>query len=191
MILTGAKNAAGVSMSDQLAHFFISTTTQSTFPVVVGIYSAFLGLFVPSGGGKWILEAPYVMQAANELKVHLGWMVQVYNAAEALPNLINPIFMVPMLGILGMKARDIVGFTFLQFVIHVPVVLFLLWFLAGTLTYTPPVIPPGLDRPPLPKGRGKSRRLLVEQPFDAQCDARLPRRQFRAEYALHLRAIKN
>ncbi len=144
MILTGAKNAAGVSVSDQLAHFFISTTTQSTFPVVVGIYSAFLGLFVPSGGGKWILEAPYVMQAANELKVHLGWMVQTYNAAEALPNLINPLFMVPMLGILGLKAREIVGFTFLQFIIHVPVVLFMLWFFAGTLTYTPPVIPPGV-----------------------------------------------
>ena len=143
-ILTTAKNAAGVSVSDQLAHFFINTTTQSTFPVVVGIYSAVLGLFVPSGGGKWLLEAPYVMKAANELQVHLGWMVQVYNAAEALPNLINPLFMVPMLGILGMKARDVVGFTFLQFVIHVPVVLFLLWFLAGTLTYTPPVFPPGV-----------------------------------------------
>ena len=84
------------------------------------------------------------MQAANELKVHLGWMVQTYNAAEALPNLINPLFMVPMLGILGLKAREIVGFTFLQFIIHVPVVLFMLWFFAGTLTYTPPVIPPGV-----------------------------------------------
>ena len=37
--------------------------------------------------------------------------------------------------------RDIVGFTFLQFVVHVPVVLFLLWLFAGTLTYIPPVIP--------------------------------------------------
>ena len=33
------------------------------------------------------------MQAANDLKVHLGWSVQIYNAAEALPNLINPFFM--------------------------------------------------------------------------------------------------
>jgi short-chain fatty acids transporter len=49
-----------------------------------------LGFFIPSGGGKWIIEAPYVMQAANDLKVHLGWAVQVYNTAEALPNLINP-----------------------------------------------------------------------------------------------------
>ena len=128
-------------MADLLAQVFVNLTTASTFPVVMGIYSAVLGFFVPSGGGKWIIEAPYVMQAANDLKVHLGWAVQVYNAAEALPNLINPFFMLPLLGVVGLKPRDIVGFTFLQFLAHVPVVLFLLWLFAGTLTYTPPVIP--------------------------------------------------
>jgi short-chain fatty acids transporter len=46
-----------------------------------------------------------------------------------------------MLGVLGLKARDIVGFTFLQLLVHAPVVLFLLWALAGTLTYMPPVVP--------------------------------------------------
>ena len=140
-ILTGAKNAAGVSVSDQLAHLFVSVTNHDTFPIAMGIYSAVLGLFVPSGGGKWLLEAPYVMQAANDLKVHLGWVVQTYNAAEALPNLINPFFMLPVLGVLGLKARDIVGFTFMQFLIHTPVVLFLMWALAKTLPYIPPVIP--------------------------------------------------
>ena len=46
-----------------------------TFPRVVTIYSAVLGFFIPSGGGKWIIEAPYVMQAADDLQVHLGWAV--------------------------------------------------------------------------------------------------------------------
>jgi short subunit fatty acids transporter len=55
--------------------------------------------------GKWLLEAPHVMQAANDLKVHLGWAVQVNNAAEALPKLINPFWMLPLLGVLGIKAR--------------------------------------------------------------------------------------
>lgn len=139
-ILT-VKNPAGVSMADQIAHVFVTFTTKDTFPVVVGIYSAVLGFFVPSGGGKWILEAPYVMAAANELKVHLGWAVQIYNAAEALPNLINPFFMLPLLSIAGLKVRDIVGFTFLQFLLHTPLVLFLLWLFAKTLEYTPPVMP--------------------------------------------------
>ena len=140
-MMTTAKGFGGLSVADQLAHAFVSLTTQSTFPIAMGIYSAVLGFFIPSGGGKWIIEAPYVMQAANDLKVHLGWAVQVYNTAEALPNLINPFWMLPLLGVLGLKARDIVGFSFLQLVVHLPIVLFLLWLLAGTLTYMPPVIP--------------------------------------------------
>jgi short-chain fatty acids transporter len=140
-ILTGAKNAGGTSLADVITHAFVSLNTQGSFPLAMGVYSALLGFFIPSGGGKWLLEAPYVMQAANELKVHLGWAVQVYNAAEALPNLINPFFMLPLLGILGLKARDIVGFSFLQLIFHLPVVLFLLWALAFTLDYHPPVLP--------------------------------------------------
>jgi short-chain fatty acids transporter len=100
-----------------------------------------LGFFVPSGGGKWIVEAPYVMQAANDLHYHLGWSVQVYNAAEALPNLVNPFWMLPLLGVLGLKARDIVGFTFVQLLVHVPLVLGLLWLLGNTLAYVPPAMP--------------------------------------------------
>jgi short-chain fatty acids transporter len=140
-ILTQAKNGSGVTLSDQISHFFVSVSTQHLYPLVIGVYSSILGFFVPSGGGKWLLEAPYVMQAANDLKVHLGWAVQVYNAAEALPNLINPFWMLPLLGVLGLRARDLVGFTFLQLLVHVPVVLFLLWALAYTLEYHPPVMP--------------------------------------------------
>jgi short-chain fatty acids transporter len=141
MILTQAKNGAGVTVSDQIAHAFVSVSTQHMYPLLIGIYSAILGFFIPSGGGKWLLEAPYVMQAANDLQVHLGWAVQIYNAAEALPNLINPFWMLPLLGVLGLRAREVVGFTFLQLLVHLPVVLLLLWALAYTLPYHPPVVP--------------------------------------------------
>ncbi len=140
-IMTGAVGFAGNSLALRLAEFFASVNTKESFPVVMGLYSAALGFFIPSGGGKWVLEAPYVMQTAKELKVHLGWAVQVYNSAEALPNLINPFFMLPLLGVLGIKAREIVGFTALQLAFHLPIVLFMLWAFAGTLTYAPPVIP--------------------------------------------------
>ncbi|WP_139851882.1 short-chain fatty acid transporter [Acinetobacter pullicarnis] len=137
-MMTKAINVDGHSVSHYIANFFVSISNRETFPVVMGIYSAVLGFFVPSGGGKWIIEAPYVMQAANDLKVHLGWSVQVYNAAEALPNFINPFFMLPMLGILKLKAKDVIGFTVTQMIFHIPVVLFLLWILGRTLTYIPP-----------------------------------------------------
>ncbi|MCU4580220.1 TIGR00366 family protein [Acinetobacter gyllenbergii] len=139
-IMTQALNSQDLSLSHYIAEFFVSIASKETFAIVMGIYSAVLGFFVPSGGGKWIIEAPYVMQAANDLQVHLGWSVQIYNAAEALPNLINPFFMLPMLGILKLKAKDVIGFTVTQLVFHLPLVLFLLWILGRTLTYSPPVM---------------------------------------------------
>src|SRR5262249_26490468 len=90
-----------------LAQFFVTVFTAHPYPILVGIYSAILGLFVPSAGGKWLVEAPYLLDAAKSLKVHLGWVVQTYNASEALANLVHPFWMLPLLGILGLKARDI------------------------------------------------------------------------------------
>ncbi|MGZ3659624.1 MAG: short-chain fatty acid transporter [Bdellovibrionota bacterium] len=140
-ILTKAQTSGGVTLAHYVSGFFVSISTRDTYSALMGLYSAVLGFFIPSGGGKWIIEAPYLMQAANELKVHLGWTVMVYNAAEALPNLINPFFMMALLGVLGLKARDIVGYTVTQLVVHAPLVLFLLWALGETLTYHPPVMP--------------------------------------------------
>jgi short-chain fatty acids transporter len=125
-------------LNETLANLFVHFTTKETFPVVVAIYSAFLDLFVPSGGGKWVIEAPYVMAAANQWQVHLGWTVQVYNAAESLSNLLNPFWMLPLMGVLNVRARDLAGYSILQFMFHMPVVLLLAWLFAKTLPYIPP-----------------------------------------------------
>jgi short-chain fatty acids transporter len=138
-LMTQVQGVNGLSLSAYISEFFVAFATRETYPIVIGIYSAVLGFFIPSGGGKWIIEAPYVMQVAKDLQYHLGWSVQIYNAAEALPNLINPFYMLPLLGILGIKARDIIGFSFVQFLIHFPLVLFLLWILGNTLSYIPPI----------------------------------------------------
>ncbi|HEV8199797.1 MAG TPA: TIGR00366 family protein [Candidatus Polarisedimenticolia bacterium] len=129
------------AIAPALAALFVRVTTRGTFPVVVAIYSAVLGLLVPSGGGKWILEAPYVMAAANTWGIHLGWTVQIYNSAEALPNLVHPFWMLPLMGILNVKARDLAGYSMLQLVLHVPLVLLMSWLFTWTLPYVPPVLP--------------------------------------------------
>jgi len=129
---------SNTAIQPAMADLFVKITTKGTFPLVVALYSAVLGLFVPSGGGKWIIEAPYVMAAANAWHVHLGFTVQIYNAAEALPNLINPFWMLPLMGILNVRARDLAGYSILQLVFHAPVVFFLCWLFARTLPYLPP-----------------------------------------------------
>jgi short-chain fatty acids transporter len=129
----------GTGLADSIAKIFVSVSTQSTYPLVVAVYSAVLGVFVPSGGSKWVIEAPYVLQAANLHQVNLGWVVQIYNASEALPNLINPFWMLPLLGLLKLKARDIVGYGVLQLMVHIPVVFFLCWLFARYIAYVPPM----------------------------------------------------
>ncbi len=130
----------GSGLNEVLAKFFVSISTQETLPLVGGIYSAILGLFLPSGGGKWVVEAPYLLEAANQLHVNLAWMVQVYNAAEALPNFINPFWMLPLMGLTGVKARDLAGYSTLQLIFHAPVVLIMLWLLGLTMPYVPPIL---------------------------------------------------
>ncbi|WP_433574279.1 short-chain fatty acid transporter [Nocardia brasiliensis] len=142
-ILTKAKGRGGITVSEHLADFFTSIGGGGSFAVVIALYTVVLGIFVPSGGGKWLVEAPYVMQSATDVQMNLGWTVQIYNVAEALPNLINPFFMLPLLAVLKLRARDLVGFTFLQFIFHLPVVLLLVWLLGMTFDYVPPIIPAG------------------------------------------------
>lgn len=123
------------ALNEQLAGAFVQVATRETFPAVVAVYSAVLGVFVPSGGSKWIIEAPYVMAAAHSLQVHLGWVVASYDLGEALANLIQPFWMLPILGILGLRMRDVMGYTFLVFLVLTPVVLLLVTFLGMTLSY--------------------------------------------------------
>lgn len=125
----------GTHLSQQLATVFVGISNATTFPAVVAIYSAVLGVFVPSGGSKWIIEAPYVMAAAHELKVHLGWVVVAYDLGEALANLLQPFWMLPILGMLGLRARDVMGYTFVVFLVLTPVVLILVTVLGMTLRY--------------------------------------------------------
>jgi short-chain fatty acids transporter len=122
-------------LNERLANAFVSVSTPYSFPAVVAVYSAVLGVFVPSGGSKWVIEAPYVMAAAHELKVHLGWIVASYDLGEALANLLQPFWMLPTLGMLGLRARDVMGYTFIVAIALAPVVLLLVTLLGATLRY--------------------------------------------------------
>ncbi len=122
-------------LSQQVAGMFVRISTPATFPPLVALYSAVLGVFVPSGGSKWVIEAPYVMGAAHTLKVHLGWVVSAYDLGEALANLLQPFWMLPILGLFKLGARDVMGYTIVVFLALTPVVLILVTLLGLTLPY--------------------------------------------------------
>jgi len=115
----------GTQVSDAIADFFVRASTPATFPALVFTYSTTLGMFVPSGGAKWMIEAPYVIQAAQSLGVSSGWMVVTYNLGEAITNFFQPFWMVAVLALLGLRARDVMGYTYLVGFVLFPVGLLL------------------------------------------------------------------
>src|SRR4029453_13814221 len=122
-------------LNEQVANMFVRVSTPATFPPLVALYSAGLGVFVPSGGSKWVIEAPYVMGAAHTLEVHLGWVVASYDLGEALANLVQPFWMLPILGLFHLRPRDLTGYTFFFCLALAPVVLLLVTLLGTTLRY--------------------------------------------------------
>jgi len=46
--------------------------TKETFPFLAFLSSGLINLAVPSGGGHWVVQAPFVMPAAKALGVDLG-----------------------------------------------------------------------------------------------------------------------
>jgi short-chain fatty acids transporter len=125
----------GTHLNERVAGAFVRVSTHATFPPLVALYSAALGVFVPSGGSKWVIEAPYVMAAAHSLRVHIGWVVSAYDLGEALANLVQPFWMLPILGLFRLGARDVMGYTFVVFLVLTPVVLALVMLLGLTLPY--------------------------------------------------------
>jgi len=120
----------GTALSAAIAGVFVHVASATLYPAMIVTYSALLGIFVPSGGSKWVIEAPYVLQSARELGVSAGWMVVTYDLGEAIANLLQPFWMLPTLALLGLKARDIMGYTYLVALVLFPLVLVLVTVLA-------------------------------------------------------------
>lgn len=65
-------------LGEIIAHFFVSISTGQTFPVIAFIYSALLNIAVPSGGSKFVIEAPYIIPAAIETGAKLPAILSAY-----------------------------------------------------------------------------------------------------------------
>ncbi len=69
----------------------------------------------------------------------LNWVIQIYNASEALPNLVNLFWMLRLLGILKPRARDLAGYGMLQLVVQLPIVFLLCWLFSRSIPFVPPI----------------------------------------------------
>lgn len=99
-------------MAEIIAKWFVSISTADTYPWIVFIYSGFLNFFVPSGGSKFVIEAPYILPAAKQLGANMAYTINAYTCGDLWTNLIQPFWALPILGAFRLKFRDILPYGF-------------------------------------------------------------------------------
>lgn len=93
------------------AEALVSVSNEFTFPLAVMASSAIVNLFVPSAGGQWAVQGPLVVQAAQSLNVDMGQAIVAFGYGDQLTNALQPMWMLPLLGVTQLKAGDILGYT--------------------------------------------------------------------------------
>lgn len=105
-----AKGPEGISCAGAMSDFFVSISTESTFPIFTFLSAGLVNLFVPSGGGQWAVQAPIMMPAGESLGVSNAITAMAIAWGDAWTNMIQPFWALPALGIAGLGARDIMGY---------------------------------------------------------------------------------
>ncbi len=93
-----------------LVNFFASSSTPAMLPNVLNISSAVLNMFIPSGGGKWAIECPIYIKTALTVCANIPNVCMAAAWGDAVTNLIQPFWALPLLAIAGLKIRDIMGY---------------------------------------------------------------------------------
>ena len=100
----------GVSLAGIIADFFVSISNDVTFPMLTFLSAGLINFFVPSGGGQWAVQAPIVMPAATTMGIEYGRAAMAIAWGDQWTNMVQPFWALPILGMAGLSARNIMGY---------------------------------------------------------------------------------
>jgi len=104
------KGADGASLAMIISNFFVSISTNVTFPLWTFLSAGVVNFFVPSGGGQWGVQGPIVMPAGLALGVEPGRSAMAIAWGDQWTNMIQPFWALPALGVAKLSAKDIMGY---------------------------------------------------------------------------------
>lgn len=100
-----------------IAQAFVSFSTQQTLPFWSFISSNIISLFVPSGGGHWAVQGPFMVPAALKLHVDPGMTAMATAMGEQTANMIQPFWALPILALARLGIKDIMGYGVIALVV--------------------------------------------------------------------------
>lgn len=94
-----------------IAGWFVAISNGWTYPIFSFLSAGLVNLFVPSGGGQWAVQGPIMVEATKALNLSIPKAVMAVAYGDQWTNMLQPFWALALLGLTGLKAREIVGYT--------------------------------------------------------------------------------
>ena len=102
---------------NDLAIYFQSISSNYTYPIFTFLSAGLVNFLVPSGGGQWYIQGPLIIQSAIEMGIPLSKSIMAMAYGDQLTNMMQPFWALPLLGITGLKAKDILPYTLIMMLV--------------------------------------------------------------------------
>ena len=114
---------------DVMSQAIVNFSTEYMFYFWTFIMASIVNLFVPSGGGQWVVQGPIAMKSAQLMNASYIKTALAVAYGNTWTNMLQPFWAIALLGITGLKARDVIGYAtavmILSFIVFALPLLFL------------------------------------------------------------------
>ncbi|QNG58382.1 short-chain fatty acid transporter [Bacillus sp. PAMC26568] len=104
---------ASSGLGQMIIDGMISVANKETFDIFTYWTAGIVNMLAPSGGGQWALQGPLQVPAGMELGVEPATIAMAVGWGDAWTNLIQPFWALPILSVVGLHIRHIMGYCFL------------------------------------------------------------------------------
>ena len=108
---------ADTGLIDVMANKISEISSSETLGFYSFLSGGLVNMFIPSGGGQWAVQGPVMIEAASNLNVEPYVVVLGVAYGDQWTNMIQPFWTIPLLAIAGLHMRQIMGYTFVIFLV--------------------------------------------------------------------------
>jgi short-chain fatty acids transporter len=101
----------GTGLAKVIATWFVAISVHETFYMFQFWAGGIINMFIPSGGGQWAAQGPITMEAAKMMGIDAVRSAMMVAWGDEWTNMIQPFWALPLLGLAGLSARDVMGYT--------------------------------------------------------------------------------
>lgn len=107
---------AASGLVNTFSEAFVRVASAQTLPFWGLVSSFFINFFAPSGGGHWVVQGPFMVDAAKSLGASVPHTAMAVMLGNAWNDLVQPFWILPALALSKLKLKDIMGYTVIMMV---------------------------------------------------------------------------